>query len=281
MKPFSIADYLDHLGRRRPKAPPRSESSPFRPRSLPSVQNGEPRPRPAFNPGGAEETQAKEGPRRTPWERKPIPLATSAGPSPAGGEAVKLEDIAVRLVKLTRAAATKVSPRPGRTPRTAMPREAAAARREAETDRLEFERNEYALELEGAIRSGLKEIEDNVGAVVTRILAPFLDKQVVKRAADEFGEGYRPAGRAGFARVDDDSRPRARARALAPTDCRSAGQDRLCRRQERRSGRRGRRRASRDRASLLGQAACLARRLSGADGCATPGNRHRQTPRLA
>ena len=71
MKPLSIADYLDHLGRApADKAPPRKESSPFRPRSLPSVQNGEPRPRPAFNavanPGGAEETQAKEGPRRTP-----------------------------------------------------------------------------------------------------------------------------------------------------------------------------------------------------------------------
>ena len=42
MKPLSIADYLDHLGRAAgEKAPPRRESSPFRPRSLPSPQNGE------------------------------------------------------------------------------------------------------------------------------------------------------------------------------------------------------------------------------------------------
>ena len=37
MKPLSIADYLDHLGRPAgEKATPRPEGSPFRPRSLPS-----------------------------------------------------------------------------------------------------------------------------------------------------------------------------------------------------------------------------------------------------
>ena len=78
------AIYLDHLGRApTEKAPPRRESSPFRPRSLPNVQSGEPHPRPApnapANPGGAGETQGADGPRRTPWERKPIPLAAPAG----------------------------------------------------------------------------------------------------------------------------------------------------------------------------------------------------------
>lgn len=201
MKPLSIADYLDHLGRApAEKAPPRKESSPFRPRSLPSVQDGEAGPRPAFNavakPGGAEETQAKEGPRRTPWERKPIPLATSAGPSPAGGEAVKLEDIAVRLAEAYARGRDEglAEGRADAADRHAA--ELAAARREAETDRLEFQRNEYA-QLEGAIRSGLKEIEDNVGAVVTRILTPFLDKQVVKRAADELCKAIARLGAAG------------------------------------------------------------------------------------
>ena len=57
MKPLSIADYLNDLGRAATEeARPRRESSPFRPRSLPSVRNGEPGPRPAFNalanPGG-------------------------------------------------------------------------------------------------------------------------------------------------------------------------------------------------------------------------------------
>jgi hypothetical protein len=62
--------------------------------------------------------------------------------------------------------------------------ELAAARELAETHQREFRLNEFA-ELEGAIRSGFKQIEDNVGAAVARILAPFLSQQVVKRAVDE------------------------------------------------------------------------------------------------
>ena len=62
--------------------------------------------------------------------------------------------------------------------------ELAAARELAETHQREFRLNEFA-ELEGAIRSGFKQIEDNVGGAVTRILAPFLSQQVVKRAVDE------------------------------------------------------------------------------------------------
>ena len=65
--------------------------------------------------------------------------------------------------------------------------ELAAAREQAETQRQEFHLNEY-MELEGAIRSGLRQIEDNVGAAVTRILAPFLSQEVVKRAVDELGK---------------------------------------------------------------------------------------------
>ena len=49
--------------------------------------------------------------------------------------------------------------------------------------RLEFQLNEYA-KLEGAIRSGFTRIEENVGAAVARILAPFLEKQIVKHVAD-------------------------------------------------------------------------------------------------
>jgi hypothetical protein len=50
--------------------------------------------------------------------------------------------------------------------------------------RLEFQLNEYA-QLEAAIRSGFTRVEENVGAAVARILAPFLVKQVVKYVADE------------------------------------------------------------------------------------------------
>ena len=65
--------------------------------------------------------------------------------------------------------------------------ELAAAREQAETQQQEF-RLKVSAELEGAIRSGIKEIEDNVGAAVTRILAPFLSQQVVKRAVDELAK---------------------------------------------------------------------------------------------
>jgi vacuolar-type H+-ATPase subunit E/Vma4 len=187
MKPLLIADYLDHLGGApTEKAPPRRETSPFRPRSLPSAQNGEPRPPPAFNavanPVSAWEMQAKDGARRTPWERKPIPLA-----APAGGEAAKPEDMAVGLAE-AHARGRKEGFAEGRAEASDRHEaELAAVRREAETERLEFERNACA-ELAGAIRSGLKEIEANVGTAVTRILAPFLEKQAVKHAADELGK---------------------------------------------------------------------------------------------
>ena len=188
MKPLSIADYLDHLGRApAEKAPPRRESSPFRPRSLPGAQSGEPRPRPAFalsNPAGAGETQTQDGPRRTPWERKPLPLA---GPTAPAREAVKPEDTAVRLAE-AHARGRQDGLAEGRD--EAQDRhsaELAAVRREAEVERLEFERNEYA-NLESAIRSGLKEIEGNLGAAVARILAPFLEGRLVERAVDELAK---------------------------------------------------------------------------------------------
>ena len=65
--------------------------------------------------------------------------------------------------------------------------ELAAARELAETQQQEFRLNEYA-EFEGAIRAGMRQIEDNVGGAVTRILAPFLSQQVVKRAVDELAK---------------------------------------------------------------------------------------------
>jgi hypothetical protein len=185
MKPLSIADYLDHLGRGpAEKAPPRRESSPFRPRSLPGAQSGELRPGPPValaNPAHASETLGKDGPRRTPWERKRLPLA---GPSSAGGEAVKPEDIAVRLAE-AHARGREDGLAEGREePQARHAAELAAVRQEAAAEQLAFEHNEYA-RLEGAIRSGLKQIEDNVGASVSRILAPFLERGVAKRATDE------------------------------------------------------------------------------------------------
>ena len=198
MKPLSIADYLDHLGRApADKAPPRKESSPFRPRSLPSVQNGEPGPRPAFNADAAPtETRSQGGSPAHAMGAKANSaryLGGAVAGGRRGGQARRYSGEACRSLR----ARPRRRSRRGAGGRRGPPcRGIAAARREAETDRLEFQRNEYA-QLEGAIRSGLKEIEDNVGAVVTRILTPFLDKQVVKRAADELCKAIARLGAAG------------------------------------------------------------------------------------
>jgi flagellar biosynthesis/type III secretory pathway protein FliH len=188
MKPLLIADYLDHLGPApTEKAPPRRESSPFRPRSLPSVENGEPRPMPVLDrtaKTSAGEAHREDAPRRTPWERKPVAVDFAAPQLQPSREAAKAEDIMARLAE-AHARGREEGLAEGRAEASDRhAAELAALQREAETQQLEFQRNEYA-QLEGAIRSGFRLIEDNVGAAVTRILAPFLDKQVVKHVADE------------------------------------------------------------------------------------------------
>jgi hypothetical protein len=65
--------------------------------------------------------------------------------------------------------------------------ELAAAREQAETQGQEFRRIEYA-ELEGAIRARFKQIEDNVGGAVARILVPFLSQQALRRAVEELAK---------------------------------------------------------------------------------------------
>ena len=62
-----------------------------------------------------------------------------------------------------------------------------AAEERAAAERIEFRLNEY-VRLEAAIRAGLAEISENVGAAVARILAPFLSREVVKHVTDELGK---------------------------------------------------------------------------------------------
>jgi hypothetical protein len=179
MKPLKIADYLDHLGRAPPEnPPPRRESSPFRPRSLLSKTSGEPRT------AGALEPRPEDAPRRTPWDRKPVVVDPAAPQLQPPREAVKADDIMARLAE-AHARGREEGLTEGRAEASNRhAAELAAARLRAETQQLEFQRNEYA-RLEDAIRSGFGRIEDNVGAAVTRILAPFLEKRVVQRAVDE------------------------------------------------------------------------------------------------
>jgi hypothetical protein len=190
MKPLSIADYLDHLGRgTSEKAPPRREGSPFRPRSLPSPEHGKPALKPLFDrvakAGDALETASENAPRRTPWAPKPVQLESAAREST--GEPTKPEDMSAKLADAY-ARGRDEGLAAGRAESSdSHAAELAAAREQAETQQQEFRLNECA-ELEGAIRSALKQIEHNAGGAVTRILAPFLSRQVVKRAVDELAK---------------------------------------------------------------------------------------------
>jgi hypothetical protein len=190
MKPLSIADYLDHLGRSADdKRPPRPEGSPFRPRSLPRPQDSGLGSTPIVDriASAGAETQGEEPPRRTPWAPKPVLLESGARQSPPGGEPAKPEDMSVKLAEAyARGRAEGLAEgRLEASDRHAA--ELAAAREQVEAQQQEFRLNEYA-GLESAIRSGLRQIEDNVGGVVTRILAPFLSQEVLKHAVDELAK---------------------------------------------------------------------------------------------
>jgi hypothetical protein len=94
MKPLPIADYLDRPGRASTeRASPRREVSPFRPRSLSSLQNGEPPSIPAFDrktePGGVENRRGEERPDGAAWDPKPIPLDSAARQLQTAREAAK------------------------------------------------------------------------------------------------------------------------------------------------------------------------------------------------
>jgi hypothetical protein len=190
MKPLSIADYLDHLGRPAgDKAPPRPEGSPFRPRSLPSPQNSALGSKPIIDriAKAGVETQGEEAPRRTPWAPKPVLLESAARQSTPAGEPGKPEDMSVKLAE-AHARGREEGLAEGRLEASERhAAELAAAREQAETQQQEFRLNEYA-EIERAVRSGLRQIEDHIGAAVTRILAPFLSQEVLKRAVDELAK---------------------------------------------------------------------------------------------
>ena len=217
MKPLSIGDYLDRLGRAAGEsaAPPR-QNSPFRPRSLPSPQKGGLIPKPAFDrmaDAGAD-TQGQEAPRRTPWTPKPVLLEFPLRRSLPAGEPFKPEDISVNLAE-EYARGREEGRAEGRVEASNRHAgELAAALEQAESQRQEFRVNQYA-EIEGAIRSGLREIEDDVGAAVTRILAPFLSQQVVKTAVDELRKGIARLCAGGSPGLIENSRTRAHASAHA------------------------------------------------------------------
>jgi hypothetical protein len=133
--------------------------------------------------GGVGGPQGEERPQRASSDRKPIPLDSTAWQLQAAKDAANTEEMAARLAE-AHARGREEGLAEGRA--EALDRHAAklaAVEEQAMMQRLEFQLNEYA-KLEGAIRSGFTRIEENVGAAVARILAPFLEKQIVKHVAD-------------------------------------------------------------------------------------------------
>jgi hypothetical protein len=192
MKPLSIADYLDHLGRAAgERVPAQRETSPFRPRSLPSAQKSTAvssvlSDRVA-SAAGDRDTQGKEALRRTPWAPKPVLLEPTTREAAPTGEPAAPEDMAAKLADAYARGREQGLAEARAEASDRHEADLAAARELAETQQREFRLKEFA-ELEGAIRSGFKQIEDNIGGAVARILAPFLSQQVVKRAVDELAK---------------------------------------------------------------------------------------------
>ena len=192
MKPLSIADYLDRLGSAAgEKAPPRREGSPFRPRSLPSPRNSKPGSKAGLRRRSEAGRRDSARGRCSPTQRHGRQSRFRFKPRRASRRRQKS-----RLSPTTCRRSSPTLMRRGREQGLAEGRveasdrhaaELAAAREQAETQQQEFRLSEYA-ELEGAIRSGFKQVEDNIGGAVARILAPFLSQEVVKRAVDELGK---------------------------------------------------------------------------------------------
>ena len=189
MKPVPIADYLDHIGRAPGEKPsPRRDASPFRPRSLQNLHPAEPRPLPASERAATAPMLAKAlgepRARRFPWERPTATAETPEQDSLAAWETARAQEVALRLAE-AHARGHEEGLAEGRAEAAeAHAAELAAARDEALVERLEFQLNEFA-QLEASIRAGFQEVEQNVASAVSRILGPFLVKQVVDYVVDE------------------------------------------------------------------------------------------------
>ena len=203
MKPLSIADYLDHLGRAAGgKGAAARESSPFRPRSLPSAQNGAAR---------------SEAGLRSPWRtRAPAKRKGKRLPGARHGRQSRFRSQSRRAVNRRRQA-SRSSPRicgqarrglrarpRGRPRRGARggfgpPRGGTRRARRAGGDRTA---GVPAQRIRGARERDPVRVEADRGQCRSRRhphpRAVSLDKQVVKQAVDELCQGDRPAGRGGL-----------------------------------------------------------------------------------
>ena len=188
MKPLSIADYLDHLGRAAGEKPPPRENSPFRPRSLPSPQSRRARFEAGLRSHGERGRRNARG-RGSPAHALGAKASSAefGAAAAAGGEPVKPEDMSVKLAEAY-ARGREEGLAEGRTEASDRhAAELAAAREQAETQQAGVP----SQRIRGARRRDPVRVPGDRGqcrGAVTRILAPFLSQQVVKRAVDDLAK---------------------------------------------------------------------------------------------
>ena len=210
MKPVPIANYLDHIGTTAgERTAPRREASPFRPRSLQSLQSLDPRSPPVFErtlkPVGAAKSEAAERPRPL-FERRAAPLEAPGREQLLARETAKAEEMALKIEE-ARAQGLEEGRALGRAEaEDQLAAERAEMQERAVMERLEFQLNEYA-QLETTLRAGFAEVEANVGAAVARILASFLVKEVARYAAVELVKAINGLGGGRRAGSHHDPRP--------------------------------------------------------------------------
>ena len=262
MKPVPIANYLDHIGTTAGERPAsRREASPFRPRSLQSLQSLDPRSPPAFErtfkPVAAARPEAAERPRPL-FERRAAPVEAPGREQIFARETARAEEMALKIEE-ARARGLEEGRALGRAEAgDELAAERAEMQERAVMERLEFQLNEYA-QLETTLRAGFAEVEANVGAAVASILSPFLVKEVARYAADELVKAIGRLVAGGGPGTHHGPRPGADLGPVARADRRSSRRDRVRRGRRRRSDGRVQSHSDHDRAQAVGGPAGLAR----------------------
>ena len=233
MKPLSIADYLDRLGSAAgEKAPPRREGSPFRPRSLPSPQNGKPGSEAGLRSRQRSERRRKRKGKKLPGARRGRQSRFCLSPRRASRRRRKSRPSPRTCRRssptLTPAAASRASRKAASRLRTATrpssPPRGSRRKRSSRSFVSTNMRSSKARSGPGSSRSRTMS-----AAPSPAFSRHFSRKQVVKRAVDELAKAIARICCGQLARVDQDSRTRARACALARANRRSADRGRICR----------------------------------------------------
>ena len=190
MKPVPISQYLDHIGRvaQPESSAPRRETTVFKPRAIRVVHDPEPRPTPVM---ARVLRDAANAASRSPQPREERPARMDLEDAWATpNESVPLReeppavDIEERLAEAYERGLREGAAAARAEDAESLAREQAAAQRQAQEERTEFQANEFA-RLADVITAGLGEMEDRVAASVARILAPLLTSEMTKRIVDE------------------------------------------------------------------------------------------------